>query len=674
MSNEKKQKKNQWIIDRAFNLKLENESRLRDILECCNKVKYGKMTREEAGKKIVEKKASPSIERYEKSTATAMRSFGFIEDTYCTTEISDKFVNGEISYPQLILFQLIKKEFIYSEEYKPVKPIYILLKVLLFLYNKDKINKSFCWIDAYDYQKYLTEIKSYDEIDDFAEKIYQDKKSKTERNLEFLINHFDIWYNTLITTDIFEPYDSNKKYTLTLNFNELSLIQYIYNNYPKSTIFNSHTIPGGSKTDKIKLLHNYGRENSSIYEIMPDIKLSPIKEIPNLQTNDKKILSLYLIDGYSFRDIDQEVLGNVYDTRGFFSKMIISGKYGINNYKGIWKPFKNNINFIKNNKKYSDIKDVIDIIFGGDIMEENKKLHNRQKRNHELYGLNRILYGAPGTGKTYSTAKLALAVIENKPIEEIDNKYTNREELMAKYREYTESGKIVFTTFHQSYGYEDFIQGLRPNTNSNQLSFKIVDGVFKKISEQAMEDDDGDYVIIIDEINRGNISKIFGELITLIESDKRWGELNQMSVTLPSGDLFAVPNNLYIIGTMNSADKSISLIDTALRRRFEFIEQMPDESLINDDKLKTVFNCLNKILIKELESTDLLVGHAYFINKEENDLPNILNNQIIPLLYEYFYDDRKKVRLVVSEITSNTNVEIDEINKNGRISVKIKGE
>lgn len=499
---------------------------------------------------------------------------------------------------------------------------------------------------------------------------------KIERNLEFTINHFDIWYNTLITTDIFEPYDLNKKYTLTLNFNELLLIQYIYNNYPKNTIFNSHTIPGGSKADKINALHNYGREDSSIYEIMPEIRLNPSKEIPNLQTDDQKILSLYLIDGYSFRDIDQAVLGNVYDTRGFFSKMIISGKYGINNrnYKGIWKPFKNNINFIKNNKKYSDIKNVIDIVFGGDIMEENKKLRNRQERNHTLYGLNRILYGAPGTGKTYSTAKLALAVIENKTINEIDNTYTSRDKLMAKYREYTELGKIVFTTFHQSYGYEDFIQGLRPDTNSTQLSFKNVDGVFKKISEQAMEDDDSDYVIIIDEINRGNISKIFGELITLIESDKRWGELNQMSVTLPSGDLFAVPNNLYIIGTMNSADKSISLIDTALRRRFEFIEQMPNDSFIENDKLKTVFNCLNKILVKELDSTDLLVGHAYFINKKESDLPNILNNQIIPLLYEYFYDDRKKVHSVVSEITSNTNVEIDESNINGRISVKITGE
>ena len=164
----------------------------------------------------------------------------------------------------------------------------------------------------------------------------------------------------------------------------------------------------------------------------------------------------------------------------------------------------------------------------------------------------------------------------------------------------------------------------------------------------AMDDSENEYVIIIDEINRANISKVFGELITLIEDDKRWGEPNAISITLPSGEKFAVPNNLYIIGTMNSADKSISLIDTALRRRFEFVEVVPNYETISDQCLKQVLQKLNKGLVEELDSTDLLIGHSYFIGKTQEDLCEIMNRSIIPLLYEYFFDNSKKVKEQVS--------------------------
>ena len=198
--------------------------------------------------------------------------------------------------------------------------------------------------------------------------------------------------------------------------------------------------------------------------------------------------------------------------------------------------------------------------------------------------------------------------------------------------------------------------------------FKKSDGVFKTIADKTFKDKENNYVIIIDEINRGNISKIFGELITLIEEDKRWGELNQMEVTLPMGGRFTVPNNLYIIGTMNSADKSISLIDTALRRRFEFIEMAPNHSIIEDAELRENFKNLNEYLRKELRSTDLLVGHSYFIGHKAEDLPAILNRNIIPLLYEYFYDDEAKIKKTI-ECIGSRKVAIDD-DALGRIKVK----
>lgn len=143
-------------------------------------------------------------------------------------------------------------------------------------------------------------------------------------------------------------------------------------------------------------------------------------------------------------------------------------------------------------------------------------------------------------------------------------------------------------------------------------------------------------------------------------------------ITLPSGDIFAVPNNLYIVGTMNSADKSISLIDTALRRRFEFVEYVPNLTLIADEKLKTVLEKLNSGIAVELNSTDLLVGHSYFMNKSQDDICEIMNRSIIPLLYEYFFDNHKKVEAQVKKAVEGMDVEI-ESSTIGRIKLKKKG-
>lgn len=282
----------------------------------------------------------------------------------------------------------------------------------------------------------------------------------------------------------------------------------------------------------------------------------------------------------------------------------------------------------------------------------------RTPRVNLIHPLNFIIYGAPGTGKTYSTAEYALAIIENRAVDTRRKSYEERKAVMAAYNDYVRKGQIVFTTFHQSYGYEEFIQGLRPDTKSGKMAFITVDGVFKRIADDALDNHEKNYVIIIDEINRANISKVFGELITLIESDKRWGEVNETCATLQSGDIFAVPNNLYIVGTMNSADKSISLIDAALRRRFEFIEQYPKASLVDDPTLRDVLSKINTILADSLESSDLLIGHSYFMGKTVDDLCAILNNSIIPLLYEYYYDNKKKVIGVLTDALKDLGIKI----------------
>lgn len=328
------------------------------------------------------------------------------------------------------------------------------------------------------------------------------------------------------------------------------------------------------------------------------------------------------------------------------------------------------------------VKSTLDSVYADEMEDENvsndlipeRQLQNcleieRDPRTIEIHPMNVIIYGAPGTGKTYSTAEYALAIIENRPVDKTKKSPAERKQVMKAYNELIKKGQVVFTTFHQSYGYEEFIQGLRPDTKSDKMSFRTVDGVFKQIADLALNDVENNYVIIIDEINRANISKVFGELITLIEDDKRWGEVNETCATLQSGDVFAVPNNLYIVGTMNSADKSISLIDAALRRRFSFIEQKPEAYLIEDVTLRGVLEKLNTMLADELDSSDLLIGHSYFLNKSVDDLYNILNNSIIPLLYEYFYDNKKKVASVLKEAIEGTDTEIVD-DKIGRLSVR----
>ena len=445
--------------------------------------------------------------------------------------------------------------------------------------------------------------------------------------------------------------------------------------------------------------------------------------------------------------------------------------------------------------------------------------------------LNQILYGPAGTGKTYNTINYALSILDGR-----DPEKQQTQDDRDKFKRYMDEGRISFVTFHQSYGYEDFVEGIKVVSENNQLTYPIIPGIFKNICQLAsanvksnisekfdlgnraiwkmslgragIEDDlyrscldndvvllgwgddidftgcnelqtikqkltefdypinqldtassyvntfknkikngdlivitdgnlkfraiaevigayeydseqefsyhqvrkvkwlksfspslknedyfkkifsqstaynlenavdkdklqnlltkgkneksniDNKYVLIIDEINRGNISKIFGELITLIEDSKRAGNKEELTLTLPySNEPFSVPNNLYIIGTMNSSDRSLTSVDIALRRRFEFIEMMPKPDVLSGIDIEGVsvqyiLETMNK-RIKVLLDRDHCIGHAYFTPLIEEPslelLMTIFEKRIIPLLQEYFFDDWTKINLVLGE-------------------------
>ena len=242
---------------------------------------------------------------------------------------------------------------------------------------------------------------------------------------------------------------------------------------------------------------------------------------------------------------------------------------------------------------------------------------------------NVILQGAPGVGKTFIAQKI------------------------LEYYKNGDSSHTKFVTFHQSYDYEDFVEGIKVSTDNGTIRYELKDGVFKEICKEASRRTDESFLIVIDEINRGNIAKIFGELISLIEKDKREDGKHPLRGTLPSGDEFSVPGNLFILGTMNTTDRSVGRVDYALRRRFAF-ETIPAVSeKISDGKGRELFNVIKDYILKNkvdpeiYNVDDIMIGHSYFM-VDDTGLISQWKYKIKPLLEEYIndglirYDERLK--------------------------------
>lgn len=242
----------------------------------------------------------------------------------------------------------------------------------------------------------------------------------------------------------------------------------------------------------------------------------------------------------------------------------------------------------------------------------------------------------------------------------------------------TVTKRYNFVTFHQSYAYEDFIEGIRPEyiAATKSIDYSPKPGIFKFLCDEASKHPEKDYAIFIDEINRGNISEIFGELISLIEVDKRAGESGALSAVLPySKTTFTVPPNVNVYGTMNTADRSIDQIDIALRRRFKFSPILPNAEIIKNEMelqgldshnidgvdLIQIFNTLNSRIELLLDSQHLL-GHALFLGATTADaIAGVIRNSVIPLLEEYFYDDIQKIQLVFNDLDDTGDLRVNAI-------------
>ncbi len=283
---------------------------------------------------------------------------------------------------------------------------------------------------------------------------------------------------------------------------------------------------------------------------------------------------------------------------------------------------------------------------------------------------NIILHGPPGTGKTWCVGHFTTCFLLHHnasphqaqvywhAVQSHDGATANalREEAQRRMDGdgVAQQHYLEFVTFHPSFAYEEFVEGIRPQTTNGQISYPVRPGIFRRLCERAEREPDKRFVLAIDEINRANLSRVLGELITLLEDDKRLGRENERRVTLPySGQRFGVPSNLMLVGTMNTTDRSIALLDIALRRRFAFFEQQPDPSLlgtVSGVDLTALLTCLNR-RIGALLDNDHCIGHAYLMDFDKGDAVEALRfawfSRIVPLLQEYFYNDGERLQAVL---------------------------
>ena len=298
--------------------------------------------------------------------------------------------------------------------------------------------------------------------------------------------------------------------------------------------------------------------------------------------------------------------------------------------------------------------------FNGRVVTQDPLANNAEEETDHSLPRNIILHGPVGTGKTYYAGLLAIALSNKKisGIKDVESLLNGDQQIISSLSGPNPNGRITNVTFHQSYGYEDFIGGIKAKTTkNNEIRYEVVPGIFKILCDDARRDLGSPFVIIIDEINRGDISRIFGELITLIEDDKRSSNKSAgISLTIPNfSEKFSVPSNVYIIGTMNDSDRSIALLDVALRRRFLFFRIQPSSDVIgkwmknnsftnSQEFSSTVINLFDQLNknIHETKGEDFLIGHAFFKDLASTKdayetLRQIFTYKIIPLLKEIYF-------------------------------------
>ncbi|MBE6114489.1 MAG: hypothetical protein E7191_05345 [Erysipelotrichaceae bacterium] len=648
-------KKNQWSLDRAFSIDEKNETRLYNLLSCIRNVKTGLCDEDEAMENASKLGAITERGRkgYEKSTATLLKSIGLItDDMYCTTDIADAFLDHEISYKELILLQMIKKEYKYDDDSEIIHPFIISIEVLLGLIERDP---NYAWIDAYDYLEILTEIKKHNEIQDAVDKVYN-AHHNFNRTYNYEKNHdFDMWQKAFVITGVFKEISVENPPSLnscfTLDIEEIEFAKWL-------TTLNLDCIDEYIKTknEREEILKKFGSKKNGLLKHIPRIKRKEEIKLTGIATDTEKILELFLFEGKSYRMIDIDILGSEADSKGFFSNLVIKS-LGVsdNENKGVWKKFRHYKNIVKLAlQDESDFK-YYSILFNHDEFESVKH-YLRPQTNRMIGGSNTIYYGIPGCGKSYNVSKLLSGV----------------------------SSKNIFrTTFYLDYSNADFVGQLVPKTDFNgKVTYEPNFGPFTKALKRAYETSEMVY-LVIEEINRGNAAAIFGDIFQLLDRLDSKKISNSSNLNLKPGDSeypitnnfiedylniepgnIIIPSNLTILATMNTSDQNVFPLDTAFKRRWNMekvISNWKDCDIADlcvpftDITWKNFAQTINVRMMSANETGDIIITEdkkmgAYFATEdmlvEKSDRYNIENKdkliRFVTNVVDYLFNDVTK--------------------------------
>lgn len=625
---------NQWKIDRAMNLNNENKTKVDSFLQIWKKFTDGEITEETARVLVVNKGISTSKSHFDKSTFTFFKDHGLVNSAKELTPIALYYLDGGIDYNEMLLLQLFKKQYRRNESFN-IRPLVVLCLIMVEIIKSNSDNS---WFTLDDYLDYMVKIESYDQVKEVTTELLKNRKENFKYEKKYTNEDRDIWFNYFETIDILKNDKSEKKYFF--NMDKIQLVQFISDNYTKS------------ESILINWEENYGKVQNGLPELINTIKNNKKFDSKFTVETERKVIMSYLFEGKSFRELDlMHITSNENsNSKGFLSHHILKSYNIDTSKKGIYSPFLGLENIVKLgfDQAGQANTDLYQLLFSGGLDVEDGT-NNSSSTESKLEDTNEVVENIIESNEITQVFDFSECIETGDNILIHGNPGCGKSHFVEF--DLTQGSLLkVRTTFHPEYSYSDFIGQLIPMLDTEkQLYFDFQPGPFTLAMQNAIDNPYATSFLIIEEINRGNASSIFGDIFQLLDRNSGQTDSNlgqslfpvenltlQKYLTEKTGynfDQIQLPSNLKIIATMNNNDQNVSKLDNAFKRRWKptrldnlFNEQHPYKEFLIPGTQTTWSTFVTKVNEKIIGldtfgSEDKQIG-IYFIDKNSLIDPN----------------------------------------------------